>query len=156
MKNVTSDILWNISLHVCLTFMYFLYYFLVPISIISNLSFLLNHERHYLKIYGVFQFMGIFTAMPFFSVKMGYFLTFILEFNLSPIKKLWHVIYRWIQNFKKIMNIKLSFAKNDMGNFDYALTFKKKLGCKLFTICTFNFSAVNSEGFRFLYTGLHT
>ena len=65
--------------------------------------------------------------MPFFSVKMGYFLTFILEFNLSPIKKLWHVIYRWIQNFKKIMNIKLSFAKNDMGNFDYALTFKKNL-----------------------------
>ena len=33
------------------------------------------------------------------------------------------------------MNIKLSFAKNNMANFDYALTLKRKLGYELFTIC---------------------
>ena len=33
------------------------------------------------------------------------------------------------------MNIKLSFAKNNTANFDYALTLKKKLGHELFTIC---------------------
>ena len=33
------------------------------------------------------------------------------------------------------MNIKHSFTKNDMANFDYALTLTKYLGYKLFNIC---------------------
>ena len=33
------------------------------------------------------------------------------------------------------MNIKLSFVKNGMANFDYALTLKKKLGYELSAIC---------------------
>ena len=55
-----------------LTFMYFLYYFLVHMCIRSNLSFVLNHERHYLKIYGVFHFSHIECYVILF-VKLGYF-----------------------------------------------------------------------------------
>ena len=36
------------------------------------------------------------------------------------------------------MNIKLSFTQNDMANFDYALTLKKKLGYEFFTIGLIN------------------
>ena len=99
----------------------------------SNLNFVLNHERHSLKIYGYFTLV-IFNVTSFFSVKMGYFWTFILEFKTLPAKTPWLVIYRWIQNFKQIMNSKLSFTKNDQANFDYPLTLKKKLVFNLFTI----------------------
>ena len=86
--------------------------------------------------------MGYFTLVKFnvtfFPKKMGYFYTFILEFKLLPAKRPCHVIYCWIRNFKEIMNIKLSFTQNDMANFDYALTLKKKLGYELFTIGLIN------------------
>ena len=67
----------------------------------------------------------------FFSLEMGYLWTFALEFKLLPTKKTCHVIYHWIRNFKYIINIKLPFVKNDMGNFDYALTLKKSLDTSL-------------------------
>ena len=105
----------------------FPYYFLLPVGIRSNLSFVQNYERHYLKIFGVFHFSDI-QCCVIFSVKMGYFWTFIPEFNLLPTKKPWYVTYRWIRNFKQIMNIKLSFSKIDMASFDYALNLKKSLG----------------------------
>ena len=82
-----------------LNFVCFLYNFLVPMHIRSNLSFVLNHERHYLKIYGVFHFSDIQCYVIFFG-ENGVFWTFILEFSLLPTKKPWHVIYRWIRNFK--------------------------------------------------------
>ena len=67
----------------------------------------------------------------FFSLEMGYPWTFALEFKLLPTKKPSHVIYHWIRNFKYIINIKLSFVKNDLANFDYALTLKKSLDTSL-------------------------
>ena len=81
----------------------------------------------------IWKFMMYFTlkilnVTSFFSVKMGYFLTFILEFTPLPPKKPWHVIYHYIRNIKYIMNIKISFAKNDIANFDYASTLEKSFG----------------------------
>ena len=75
-----------------LTFMYFLYYFLAPMCIKSNLSFILNHERHYLKIYGIFHFSDI-QCYIIFLVKMVYFWTFILEFKPLPAKKTHGMLY---------------------------------------------------------------
>ena len=74
----------------------------------------------------------IFNATSFFLVKMGCCWTFILEFKPLPANK---TLACYIPLDSKIMNIKLSFVKNNMANFDYALTLKKKLGYKLFTIC---------------------
>ena len=45
----------------------------------------MNHEREYLKIYGVFHFSDI-QCYVIFSVKMGCFWTFIFEFKLLPVK----------------------------------------------------------------------
>ena len=104
----------------------------------SNLSFVLIHERQFLKIYGVFHFSDIQYYVIFFPVKMAYFWTFILQFKSLPAKKPWHVIYCCIRNFKQIINIKLSLTRNDIANFDYALALKKTLGMSfvLYAPCT--------------------
>ena len=59
---------------------YFLYYFLVPMCIRSNLSFVLNHERHYLKINDLFHFSDIQCYIIFFG-ENGVSLNLILEFK---------------------------------------------------------------------------
>ena len=88
--------------------------FLVPICIRSNLSFVLNHERHYLKIYCVFYFSDIQCYVIFFRENIW---TFIFEFKPLPAKKPWHVIYHWIRNFKYILNVKPSFSKKGHDKF---------------------------------------
>ena len=42
------------------------------------------------------------------------------------------------------MNIKLSFAKNNMGNLDYALTLKKSLGTSFLIYAKFEKIGENS------------
>ena len=41
--------------------------------------------------------------------------------------------------------VKRSFAKNDMTNFDYALTLKEKLGYEVFTTCLLTRNSISSE-----------
>ena len=48
----------------------------------SNLSFVLNHERHYLKIYGVFHFSEVQCYIIFFQGKWGIFGS--LSLNPNP------------------------------------------------------------------------
>ena len=50
------------------------------------MSFVLNHERPYLKIYGVFHFSDI-RCCFIFTVKIGYFWTFNHEFKPLPAEK---------------------------------------------------------------------
>ena len=80
----------------------------------SNLSFVLNHGRDYLKNYGVFLFIDIQCYVILFG-ENGVFLDLYPWIQgLTHKKTPWHVKYCWIPNFKYIMNIKLSFAKNEM------------------------------------------
>ena len=87
---------------------YFLSYFLVPMCIRSNLSFVLNHERHYMKINDLFHFSDI-QCYVIFSVKMGYLWTFILEFNLLPTKNpgMLYAVGFEILNILRILNFHL-------------------------------------------------
>ena len=48
----------------------------------SNLSFVLNHERYYLKIYGLFHFSDIQCYVNIFWQKLGIFGP--LSLNLTP------------------------------------------------------------------------
>ena len=66
----------------------------------SNLSFGLNHERHYLKNYGVFHFSDIQCYVILFDENGGIFGPLCLNSTSYSQKNPWHVIYRWIQNFK--------------------------------------------------------
>ena len=50
-------------------------------SIRSNLSFALNHERHYLKIYGVFNFSDIQCYVVFLGEDGVFFGLFPSQFN---------------------------------------------------------------------------
>ena len=65
----------------------------------------------------------IFNVTSFFSVKMGYLWTFILEFNLLPTKNpgMLYAVGFEILNILRILNFHLP---KKTSNFDYALTLK--------------------------------
>ena len=66
----------------------FLYYFLTPMCIRSNLSFVLNHKRYCLKISDVFNFSDIQCYIIFFRWKWGTFGPSSLNLNPYPQKTL--------------------------------------------------------------------
>ena len=90
--------MWHFLIHkivymIWISCKYFLYYFFVSMCIRSNLNFIVNHDRVYLKIYGLFHFSDI-QCCGIFLVKMGYFWTFNLEFKPLAAKKTltWYIL----------------------------------------------------------------
>ena len=99
-----------------------------------------------LTIYGVFHLSEIQCYSMFFR-ENEVFLD--LERKSSP-KKIPGMYIPLDSNFKYIKNIKLSFAKNDIANFDYALTFKKTW------VWAFNYMVLNHlQQPKTIYKGLY-
>ena len=87
-------LIYKLACMIWLSRKYFLYYFLVPIRIKSSLIFLLNHERHYLKIYGVFHFSDIQCDITFLGENEVSLNLYPVTWNLYPGFKLLHTLGR--------------------------------------------------------------
>ena len=97
MKNVVYDKSWHIRLYVWFDFHVNIFFFIfLYLCVLEAIWFLFWTMKDM-----IWKCMAYFTLMTlFFSVKMGYFWIFILEFKPLPLKKPWHVINCWTRNFK--------------------------------------------------------